>query len=95
MLRAAAPIAHYFQRRELLPAQTTQQDADGTLLITARIHHPTQLLPVVRYWMPHLRIIQPREWEQTLLDELRQTLAAWEGSQQPAKKRAPAKRARQ
>ena len=87
-LRAAAPIAHYFQRRELLPQQTAQADPDGSLLITARIHHPQQLLPVVRYWMPHLRIIQPREWEQTLLNELRQTLAAWDGAEQPASKPA-------
>ena len=77
-LRAAPAIARHFQQRALLPRQSTQQNADGSLLISARIHHPTQLLPVVRYWMPHLRILEPHEWERTLLAELRQTLAAWE-----------------
>ena len=47
------------------------------LTAAARIHPPTQqLLPVVRDWMPHLRIVQPGAWEQRLLDELRQTLAS-------------------
>ena len=105
-LRAAPEIAHYFQRRELLPQQDIFQNPDGSLQITARIHHPQQLLPVVRYWMPHLRIVQPGEWEQRLLDELRQTLAAWGGAEQekqaatkpakkPAKKPARPKRAKQ
>ena len=105
-LRAAPEIAHYFQRRELLPQQDIFQNPDGSLQITARIHHLQQLLPVVRYWMPHLRIVQPGEWEQRLLDELRQTLAAWGGAEQekqaatkpakkPAKKPARPKRAKQ
>lgn len=94
ILRVAAPVAHYFRQRELLPQQATQASADGTLIVTASIHHPMQLLPVVRYWMPHVRIIEPRVWEQTLIDGLRQTLAAWgaaETPEQPAKKPAPAK----
>lgn len=77
-LHAAAAIARHFQQRALLPKQTTQPNADGSLLISARIHHPTQLLPVVRYWMPHLRILTPHNWQRTLIHELRQTLAAWE-----------------
>ena len=97
MLRVAAPVAHHFRRRDLLPQQSTQECDDGTLIVTTRINHPTQLLPVVRYWMPHLRILEPRAWEQTLIDELRLTLQAWgaaETPEQPAKKPAPAKRAK-
>ena len=60
-------------------ATSAQESEGGSLIVTASIHHPTQLLPVVRYWMPHVRIIEPRAWEQSLIDELRQTLAAWEG----------------
>ena len=97
MLRVAAPVAHYFRQRNLLPQQTTQKSTGDSLIVTASINHPTQLLPVVRFWMPHLRIIEPREWEQTLIEELRQTLQAWgaaETPEQPAKKTAPAKRAK-
>lgn len=67
-LRVAAQAAHYFARRALLPHQQHRPhpDGDGSLLVTARIHHPQQLLPLVRYWLPHVRILQP----QSLHDEL-------------------------
>ena len=48
-LRVAATVAHYFTRRDLLPGQITRADADGNLLVTTTIHHPQQLLPIVRY----------------------------------------------
>ena len=36
-----------------------------------------QLLPVVRYWLPHVRIVQPVEWHDSLVEGLIQTLAQW------------------
>ena len=76
-LRVAAAVAHYFTRRDLLPGQITRADADGSLLVTATIHHPQQLLPIVRYWMPHVRILEPQEWEEQLIHSVQETLLQW------------------
>lgn len=76
-LRVAAAVAHYFTRRDLLPGQITRTDADGSLLVTATIHHPQQLLPIVRYWMPHVRILEPQEWEEQLIHSVQETLRQW------------------
>lgn len=76
-LRVAAAVAHYFTRRDLLPGQITRADADGSLLVTATIHHPQQLLPIVRYWMPHVRILEPQEWEEQLIHSVQETLRQW------------------
>ena len=32
---------------------------DGGLLLSSRITHHTQILPLVRYWIPHLKIVSP------------------------------------
>ena len=64
-------------RRDLLPGQITRTDADGSLLVTATIHHPQQLLPIVRYWMPHVRILEPQEWEEQLIHSVQETLRQW------------------
>jgi hypothetical protein len=56
LLRVAPEVAHYFIRRPLLPQQQQRQDRDGSLLVTTHINHIDQLLPVVRYWLPHVRI---------------------------------------
>lgn len=78
LLRVAPEVAHYFARRPLLPQQQHRADADGSLLVTTHISHPQQLLPVIRYWLPHVRIIKPLEWHEVLVEELRQALAQWE-----------------
>ncbi len=77
-LRVAAGIAHYFTRRNLLPEQQHRLDQDGTLLVTAKISHINQLLPAVRYWLPHVRILQPSEWHEELVDGLKRALLQWE-----------------
>ena len=41
------------------------------------INHINQLLPLVRYWLPHVRIITPVAWQEELLAGLRQALAQW------------------
>lgn len=78
LLRVAPEAAHYFIRRPLLPQQHQRQDSDGSLLVTTHINHIDQLLPVVRYWLPNVRIIQPVEWHQEILVGLRGALSHWE-----------------
>lgn len=77
LLRVAPEAVHYFTRRPLLPQQQQRLDTDGSLLVTTHINHQQQLLPVVRYWLPHVRILQPLEWHEAVVVELRQALVLW------------------
>lgn len=77
LLRVAPEVAHYFIRRQLLPHQQQRQDLDGSLLVTTHINHIDQLLPVVRYWLPHVRIIKPVAWHEKLKAALQEALAQW------------------
>ena len=78
LLRVAPEATHYFTRRPLLPQQQQRLDTDGSLLVTTHVNHPQQLLPVVRYWLPHVRIVKPVEWHEAVVVELRQALTQWE-----------------
>ena len=77
LLRVAPEAAHYFARRQLLPRQQHRADADGSLLVTTHINHVNQLLPVVRFWLPNVRIVKPVEWHAALVEGLRQAMAKW------------------
>lgn len=77
LLRVAPEVAHYFIRRPLLPHQRQRQDSDGSLLVTTHINHIHQLLPVVRYWLPHVRIVKPAAWHKELQVGLQEALAQW------------------
>jgi hypothetical protein len=41
------------------------------LLISSKITHITQILPLVRYWIPHLKIVNPESMQQQLEAELK------------------------
>jgi len=81
VLLVSKEAAPYFQRRKLIANQVIEKElADGGLLVAARVGHANQVLPIVRYWLPHLRIVSPeslqRELERGLADYLRPTPAA-------------------
>jgi predicted DNA-binding transcriptional regulator YafY len=60
VLKIASEVAEYFRRRRLIANQVIGKELeDGSLLVSARVGHPNQVLPIVRYWIPHIRIISP------------------------------------
>lgn len=60
ILTVHADVALHFQQRQLLPEQQVIKKLDdGGLLLSSRITHHTQILPLVRYWIPHLKIVSP------------------------------------
>ena len=60
ILTVHADVALHFQQRPLLPEQQVIKKLDdGGLLLSSRITHHTQILPLVRYWIPHLKIVSP------------------------------------
>lgn len=75
VLKVSADVAGYFKRRKLIANQVIEKElADGGLLISAKVGHPNQVLPIIRYWMPHIRIISPDSWQQDLEQGIREYL---------------------
>lgn len=76
VLKIGSEVADYFRRRKLVDGQKIEKElADGSLLLSCLIAHPNQILPTVRYWLPHVRIISP----EGLQAELEQQLHAYLG----------------
>ena len=62
VLTVDAQAAPYFRRRKLIANQVIDKElADGGLIVSAKVGHANQVLPIVRYWIPHLRIVAPKE----------------------------------
>lgn len=71
LLSVAPQAAEYFKRRQLIPNQkVTHEAADGTLTIETTVGHPNQILPIVRYWIPSVRILSPQDWNEHLVAQL-------------------------
>lgn len=76
VLTVAAPAAVYFRRRKLIARQVIEQELEGgCLLVSGKFAHPNQIVPIVRYWLPHVRIVRPEAWQDELEIGLRGYLA--------------------
>lgn len=79
VMKVRHEIAGYFKRRKLIANQVIEKELeDGGLIVSARIGHPDQILPIVRYWIPHIRIISPArlqtDMEKTITNYLNKTI---------------------
>lgn len=60
VLKVAPPAADYFLRQKLIGGQKiVKQLEGGSLIVSGTIAHPDQILPIVRQWIPCIRIISP------------------------------------
>lgn len=77
VLRIDKAVAEHFLRRPVLPNQRIlSQLEDGCLLVESLVVHDKQILPLVRYWLPHIRIINPEGYQEKLNQQLRDYLSS-------------------
>ena len=75
IIKVSSEVAEYFQRRDLVVGQVVEKElTDGGLIISTRVSHKNEVLPVVQYWLPHLRIISPEDLQQEMETGMRQYL---------------------
>lgn len=72
VLKITKEVAGYFKRRKLIANQVIEKELeDGGLIVSAKVGHPNQVLPIVRYWIPHIRVISPEGLQTEMEDEIR------------------------
>lgn len=71
VLQVDKAVATYFKRRKLIANQVIEKELqDGGLILSANVGHVNAVLPIVRYWIPHIRIISPERLQSDLEREL-------------------------
>ena len=75
VLKVRAEVAGYFKRRKLIANQVIEKELeDGGLIISAKIGHSNQIIPIVRYWIPHIKVISPEELQVEIDKSLKEYL---------------------
>jgi len=75
VLKVNADVASYFKRRQLIPEQDiTKTCDDGSLIVTTMIADDKQILPIIKYWMPHVKIISPSNLDERLRIDVKRYL---------------------
>ena len=67
ILKVHADVVLHFMQRQLFPEQELVKTLeDGGILVSSKISHAMQLLPLIRYWIPHVEIISPEHLQNEL-----------------------------
>ncbi len=65
--------AKYFERKPLKTQRTIRKLPSGELEIAVSITYEMEIVPLVKYWMPHVRVIEP----QYIADRIREDINAY------------------
>lgn len=59
-LSVSAEIAKFFRRKPLSKTQVIHSvGTDGSMELSVKITHEMEIIPIVQYWMPNMRVIEP------------------------------------
>ncbi|MGE3593875.1 MAG: helix-turn-helix transcriptional regulator [Arcobacter sp.] len=61
-LLISSHIAKYFQRKPISKTQNIKGfDANGYMQLTLKITDDNELIPLIKYWLPHIKVVSPNE----------------------------------
>jgi hypothetical protein len=64
-------VATFFRRRNLLPNQVIEKELKGgDILVATTVAQAEEVLPIIRYWIPHVRILEPIAMQHQLEESL-------------------------
>jgi len=69
-LIASAEIAKYFRRKPLPTQHNEKENEDGSLELRVSITYYMEIFSVVKYWLPHLKIVEPVWLKEKLFESL-------------------------
>lgn len=68
-------IAKYFQRKPLSPTQSLVEfDKDENMIISLEISNENEIIPVVKYWLPNIKVLEPKELNEKIKKEIEKFL---------------------
>jgi predicted DNA-binding transcriptional regulator YafY len=71
--------AGYFRRRKVYPHQEIKEErADGPIVVAFMVGSLDEIINILKTWLPHIKILQPEELKDTLLNDMK----AWIGWQE-------------
>jgi len=73
-LHVDAEISKYFKRKPLPTQKLHSVNQDGSLEIVVTITYDMEITPIIKYWMPYLKIIEPKWLEEKIAKDVREFL---------------------
>jgi len=70
-LNISKEVAKYFIRKPLSKSQVIEEEQeDGSLIISVEITNDMEIIPFVKYWIPHIKVLSPLSIQQCIEKDL-------------------------
>ena len=64
-------IIEYFQRKSISPTQEIKgYDEDGNMIVSLKVTHKNEIIPIIKYWLPYIKVLSPKEINKEIKQEL-------------------------
>ena len=64
-------IAKYFKRKPLSRTQRIEEmREDGSMVVSVEVTDDMEIIPLVKYWMPYIRVLEPRMIAEKIRDDV-------------------------
>jgi len=68
-------IKKYFMRKPIAKSQRLKEfDEDINMIVTLNITHEKEIIPIVKYWLPNIKVLRPIGLNKKIQDEVRKFL---------------------
>jgi predicted DNA-binding transcriptional regulator YafY len=70
-LQISSEVSKYFIRKPISKSQVTESlHEDGSMVVTVEITEDMEIIPFVKYWTPHIKVLDPTRIEETIKKDL-------------------------
>ncbi len=70
-LELSSEIAKYFKRKPLSKTQRIEElREDGSMVVSVEITDDMEIIPLVKYWIPHIRALEPKRINAKIIKDL-------------------------
>ena len=74
-LQISSKVAKYFKRKPISKTQRVESlHEDGSMIISVEITTDMEIIPLVQYWIPHIKVLEPVRINETIEMGLREYL---------------------
>ena len=76
VLNISAEVAKYFKRKPISKSQITESVyADGSMDVSVEITNDMEIIPFVKYWIPHIKVLEPESIKDAIAEDLKEYVA--------------------
>jgi predicted DNA-binding transcriptional regulator YafY len=70
-LQISSEVSKYFIRKPISKSQITESlHEDGSMVVSVEITDDMEIIPFVKYWMPHIKVLEPVRIEERLKKDI-------------------------